>query len=91
MIALATARLFVEIDGRPENEVTMKRRIEFQATVRRVSGGGFPMLHIDLDLMRPGMVLGGYGAVSVPLNAPLRSWIAHMMVEWLNETSRSAV
>jgi hypothetical protein len=69
----------------------MKDRIEFVASLRRVSGGGFPMTHIDLDPKCPADQRRGYGAMSVPINAPLRSWIAHMMVEWLEETSRSAV
>lgn len=90
MIALATARLFIELNGRPENEVTMKDRIEFVASVRRVSGSGFPMTHIDLDPKSLADKDRGYGAVSVPITADLRPWITGMMVEWLEETSRSS-
>ena len=69
----------------------MKDRIEFVASVRRVSGGGFPMIYIDLDPKCPADLQRGIGGKSVPINAPLRSWITAMMVEWLKATSRSAV
>jgi hypothetical protein len=69
----------------------MKDRIEFVASIRPDSGVGFPMTHIDLDPKSLADKDRGYGAVSVPINADLRQWIAHMMVEWLEETSRSAV
>ncbi|WP_298095937.1 hypothetical protein [Brevundimonas sp.] len=68
----------------------MKDRIEFVASIRPDSGGGFPMTHIDLDPKSLADKDRGYGAVSVPINADLRQWIAQMMVEWLEETSRSA-
>lgn len=68
----------------------MKDRIEFVATLRRVNGGGFPMIYIDLDPKCPADRQRGRGGKSVPINAPLRSWITSMMVEWLEETSRSA-